>query len=100
TTSTQQVNWQAPDGSARFDHDPYAAKHPHSGLPAWTASGGADLNRPAWTIHLSSATPPDILGALAFELASASSRPAATPPPVRPQASLATPPVRAAHRRR
>ncbi|WP_327255368.1 DUF317 domain-containing protein [Streptomyces sp. NBC_01244] len=105
TTSTQQVYWQAPDGSARFEHDPYAAKYPHNGLPAWTASGGTDLNHPTWAIHLSSATPPDILGALAFELASASTRPAATPPPARPQALLPTPavptaPVRTAHRRR
>ncbi|MFI1652743.1 DUF317 domain-containing protein [Streptomyces avidinii] len=105
TTSTRQVYWQAPDGSVRFEHDPYAAKHPHSGLPAWIASGGTNLNRPAWAIHLSSATPPDILGALAFELASASHRPTAATLPAHPQATLATPavptaPVHAPHRRR
>ncbi|MFI7356079.1 DUF317 domain-containing protein [Streptomyces avidinii] len=105
TASTRQVYWQAPNGSASLEHDPYAAKHPHSGLPEWTAYGGTDRNRPVWAIQLSPATPPDVLGALAFELASGGTRPPAAPLPARPQASLATPavptaPAHAAPRRR
>ncbi|MGW2677547.1 DUF317 domain-containing protein [Streptomyces sp. NPDC001436] len=82
------VVWQAPDASASFAFSPYDAEHPHSALPAWMAYGGTDPNYPAWAIHLSPATPPDVLGALAFELAANASlaepRPSRSPQATRP----------------
>ncbi|NXY95810.1 DUF317 domain-containing protein [Streptomyces sp. BR123] len=54
----RHVHWQAPDGSASLDLDPYAAEHAHTQLPWWTAYGGTDPSRPEWAIQLCPATPP------------------------------------------
>ncbi|MFD6115155.1 hypothetical protein ACFWG0_34370 [Streptomyces yangpuensis] len=47
--------------------------------PQIPSYGGTDPNHPAWAIHLSPATPPDVLGALAFELAANAATPETRP---------------------
>ncbi|MFJ3540478.1 hypothetical protein ACIPQA_34180 [Streptomyces sp. NPDC090109] len=83
-----RTTWAAPDGTIVFESAPHAV------ADRWMLYGGEDLNRAAWTIHLSVGVPHDLLAKLAqtaADLLPSTTRPTPRPRSRRPPAGSPQP---------